>query len=262
VTLEVKHSSIVVLGINGAIAEAARTLREYEGRLHEIMMESVSVNFGDGAVSKTARRIPIEKAMLELKLAGKRSPACVASLSPVSTTSQQPVENMLQGAVLKELPPAAACPKKNGNYNVPFGSGDFCTPTGACPACGCANFCAYCGERTERSLGLRSFGSCKTCGAANFCASCGQPTSKKNKGLNLNTSFKAPYSDSPFGIYDLDCTGQNQMLPIQGMQGDNGQSFQFPNGMMAVMLPAGIQMGMNMTMVPYQQNGYPMPQTA
>lgn len=141
VTLLVQDRWIVVLGLAGAIVEAAEELRNAEE--------------GNLFVSRTS----ILKAMSDLREFTTSSHDLVTSVSCSSTTEgnlAQTIEASLrrpEGCVRKELPP------------------------GPCPRCGAVDVCGHSGQRSPQKTNRACPAPCARCNVARFCAYCGSATS-------------------------------------------------------------------------------------
>jgi len=179
VTLQVEEKQIVVLGIDGAVKEASRELRNYE---------SDSLHFEQGlevVKSSDVARLAIEASMSKL-----RNPRCPSSASTsadslpafVEDNCDQPTESQLQGAVISALPKIPAR-QQCGKAQDTIKQGYLAESTTSCRTCGVsvANFCVHCGQPSVKVV-QPACGACPDCRVAKFCVSCGKATATMNTG--------------------------------------------------------------------------------
>jgi hypothetical protein len=240
----VEEKQIMILGIKGAVIEAATELRTYEADKARFEQARQATKPND--VCRSA----IEGLMTQLKMEAAKI-STDENISCESTTidslpsfekddSFVPSENQMQGIVIAKLPPAdLQRPDKKKQT-----SSDSAKPSfSACPDCGdSGNFCVHCGQPQKKMVS--GFGACRRCGASNFCVFCGQPTLKKQ----LEDKKKKQASTTPTQDSGMTKARNNQMM-MQGMH----------PSMMAMYIPAGQMNQMNqMNQMPFPQ-GYQMP---
>jgi len=255
VTLQVEEKQIVVLGIDGAVKEASRELRNYE---------SDSLHFEQGlevVKSSDVARLAIEASMSKL-----RNPRCPSSASTsadslpafVEDNCDQPTESQLQGAVISALPKIPAR-QQCGKAQDTIKQGYLAESTTSCRTCGVsvANFCVHCGQPSVKVL-QPSCGGCPDCCAAKFCVSCGKATATMNTG-NIATMSMGATAAMPCNKEDAAHVDHHPMMPTQFFQPGvyGGDTMWAPEAMTTMFVPATMW-GTTMY-APYQQGfqGFP-----
>lgn len=156
VTLQIEESLITILGIEGAVLEAANALRTYD----EQKLDS-TINQGRPS---SAALLAINTAMSKLTTDSDKGP-----YSPLFQSN-----NLVQA---QAAPMAGAVTFKRSDAPAKGLKSTF----EACPTCGGGgNFCVRCGEPTEK-MPQCPLACCPTCGVVGFCAYCGHPTGNTTK---------------------------------------------------------------------------------
>jgi len=221
VTLQVDEMVVTVLGINTAVAEASKALRNSSQRGGEVAV---------GHPSEICRSA-LMKAMASLKVDGS-SKSSSSTCSTVDTLPQctengsSGSEHILQGVVTSKIPPKTPPPtNEDSSQRAPRSSntGAQHTPHGGCPTCGCtAKFCVNCGEPAQK-MQLNGVG-CPTCGATKFCVYCGHPTESYKKHVpTVPAATSRPDNlGAPGNMFKPDVVrnyaNQVPMMPMQQMQ--------------------------------------------
>lgn len=228
VTLKVEDDSIMVLGIAGAVEEAAKQLRNFDG---DGQMRSLS----EGTDPEQAR-IAISTAMAKLAVADNMSsaPTTADSLPPLPLTSCNSDE--------------AASFTSNESFSF-------------CPTCGSSGcFCIHCGKNVVE----HRLAGCPTCGVAKFCVYCGQPTERMLKMGSVSPSSPKPILQNKANMY-MPNVGYGDVPQMQSMQMMQMPMMQMPvqtattpsqSQGSPVMMPEGMMIPMPMSMpvdVCYQQ---------
>jgi len=173
VTIQVSEKHITVLGIDGAVKEAAKELRNHATKCH----------FGDLVEPSATSRSAIMAAITKLQLKGGSSSnaSTMDTLPTIRETADNSsgsgtAEHLMQGAVFSKMPPL--CDRGSSQQTNARSRGR--DADGAGPV----NFCVHCGHPTEK-IGNR---------IANFCAYCGKPTEQPD--MQMAGGASAPRMDS------------------------------------------------------------------
>jgi len=250
VGLQLDQRQITVLGITGAVAEAATELRK----------SNVGAGLDVGTPSEAAR-LAISEAMASLQGDGDAGNDAAYGYIQANNISMQTVSrNGMQGAGptkfatsrapvnMNHASRSAAAPKMRTVQEIEGTGGGG--GGGACVTCGdSSNFCVHCGKPARRIMTGPNAG-CTTCGAVNFCAFCGGATEKGLQARGGGSPAALPQVFYEGYNMDADSAATMQMMPMQYFQpGVNPQVMMMP-GMPGMMLP--------MTGMPFQQAGSPM----
>jgi hypothetical protein len=215
VTLNVEENQITVLGLAGAVIEAAKELQNNDS-------EETQLSLVSGKPSENARST-IRSALLDLVGDGD-----VTDVPQDPDMTQELSNGGLQGAVLSKLPSANAKPSSHKVATPPrqierIADPDQHITLAECPTCGSGgSFCSNCGKCIKRSRELPA--GCPTCGLVNFCVYCGQPTERmkiaQTRGSNGTTSVMVDFNDDCYdpGAHHLDVSPKMQMQTMQPMQ--------------------------------------------
>mmetsp|Transcript_17739 Transcript_17739/g.32828 ORF Transcript_17739/g.32828 Transcript_17739/m.32828 type:complete len:452 (+) Transcript_17739:110-1465(+) len=227
VTVQVDERSLTILGIAGAVIEAARELRKYASNNQTL---DLSIGIDCGEPSEVAREA-ITTAMSKLKMDSEKTAKFATSSLPTPSTtysngsSMSSEENSMQGAVTLRMPEGPSrhqAPKMQETDLQWAQEADSKWGFDACPTCGGGrNFCVQCGNPTGKMLQC-PLAACPTCGVVNFCAYCGHATGKKKEfsgNMQQAVSKSVPYGYEP-GMF---CADQVPMRSMQIFQpGVNG----------------------------------------
>jgi hypothetical protein len=233
VTIMQEDVQITLLGIKGAVVEAAQELRN-----REALDDSSHARGGSPPAAHSA----IDEALSELKLSpisfsGESSNTASTSFSTETgsvassfiesndslieghsyssspggsiATPWDSDDSPVQGVIIKSLPPCVMRPSLRPNDTDQKRSckqdSDVCAfkkeSAGPCSACGATSFCVHCGQSSLTS----SYSTCSTCFVANFCPSCGFATTR----LKPKSGFQVEGGPSP-------CGGSKLALPFAG----------------------------------------------
>jgi len=246
VTLQVEEKRITVLGIVGAVREAAVELAKYDNGKQQLGLEV-------GKPSDTARQ-SILKAIARLEVENCSDIFIGDNLLNSSQSAQKggaevPPEPMMEGAVTSKLPPpmSKGPPQHQQQSKNRSGSGGG-SSGGPCPTCGSsANFCVHCGQPTEKQLGS----GCPTCGALKFCVHCGQPTEKNFGNAPMGfvpaaQMYKPVAAPIPYGGEQMQLqfpqTGDGRLWQNMQQMGPTPSLVQTPEGTVMMCIPIGNQM--------------------
>jgi hypothetical protein len=265
VTVQVEEKQVTVLGIAGAVTEAAKAMQGSDPNENTVPLTS-------GSISEVARSA-ILSAMSDL--VGKGD----AVTSPLCTSNallQDSGKGSLQGAVMSNIPSATAKPPsqkssmrpwQNEKPNDKVTDVDAMVSSGECSICGCgASFCSSCGNSIKR---IKESNGCSGCGAVRFCVYCGQPTERMLKSQQRGgTCYQPDFSDDcydPGAIY-FDVSPK-PMQSIQTMQAvpvsacNTGSPMLMPqhmSGTPQMMMAPAVNMGMGFPMSPSPTNTFAM----
>jgi hypothetical protein len=257
---------ITVLGIEGAVVEAAKELRNYDSEERKIVDSGKPSDVARSAIDDAMSKLMVEGGPLSFSVASSDS------LPPMSVPTSD--NNMMQGAVTSKVPPPA--PVKTSSAKGQSQSQEHSHQANEmfsqCNVCGAANFCVHCGKPSGKMM-QGHVAACRACGTANFCVYCGQPTEKM---MNRGTLPHA-YSDGACQNYDPDMFNMDRMPtspmnPLQCPGGGNDlynpsmpmnpmmQKFQMPHipqigGRSPVLMPAGMMPNGMMMMIPCISSG-------
>mmetsp|Transcript_148949 Transcript_148949/g.263327 ORF Transcript_148949/g.263327 Transcript_148949/m.263327 type:complete len:464 (-) Transcript_148949:72-1463(-) len=221
VTLQVGGNHVNILGIKGAVAEAAKELCSYDADELQMVLSI------DRDKSSDAARLAIHTALASLAVDPEKKAfiqSALGSSSPlVQNDTLVQADSLMQGAVTVKMPPPYPVNSK-GPYDqqmhnmqgMEFQQGQM-----TCPTCGGGgNFCVHCGKPTEKMM-MSPHAACPTCGIVNFCAYCGQATAESAR---MN-SMSAPQQELPEapsyqpyepGMYQAEMIPQR--MPMQFVQ--------------------------------------------
>jgi len=236
VGLQLEQRQITVLGIAGAVAEAAKELRKSNlGAGLEVSMHS------------EAARLAISEAMASLQGDGDASHDDPYSYVQMNNLGMHPVSrNAMQGTAPTKFATSRA-PVNMNHFSHPAAAPQLQIQTaqdtggGACVTCGdSSNFCVHCGKPARRIMTGPNAG-CTTCGAVNFCAFCGGATEKGLQARGCGSPATLPQAFYQGYNSDVNCAANMQMMPMQYFQPGANQQ---------------------MMMVPVPMSGMPFPQNA
>jgi len=246
VTLQVSETSIIILGVKGAVAEAAKELQgsEFDSQYLDSSM--------DYAKPSEAARMAINMALSNLTVdADKRIASTSLATPPVlpNAGSMHGSEISMQGAVTLKT--------STSNLKIPFphqSSEADLQQVYDCPTCGGGgNFCVNCGHPTGKMM-QGSIAGCPTCGCVNFCGFCGQRTEKKMMEgmgtLQHRASGGASYTYEP-AMFSADSMPMMTMMPVQPTMQTTFQPAGQP--MMQPAVQTAIQPGMSPVNSPTSQ---------
>jgi hypothetical protein len=264
VTLQVEEKQVTVLGIAGAVIEAAKAIQRSDPDQNTVPPAS-------GSTSEIACSA-IQAAMSDLVGDGD------IAVSPRDTSTmmtQDSAKGSLQGAVMSSIPsvtakPAAQKPAVRLRQMEKAADMDTMGNSGECPMCGCgASFCSNCGNSIKR---IKEANGCPGCGAVNFCVYCGQPTERMR--ISQQRGMKGSQPDFPDDSFDVSPKMSMYVPAMQNVQGSPmvmTQNVQGAPGMMTMCMgfpmgqqnavamsgiPSGVQAGT--TMLVNQNNGMQM----
>jgi hypothetical protein len=191
VTLQISEAHVTILGIKGAVIEAAKELRTYA--FDSSHLDATT----DCGTPSAAARFAIETAMCSLTVDSDERPTSTMGSSrfPVlQNISSMQSESLMHGAVTAKLPTSSL--KGSSHQQLTHQQDPDLQQAINCQTCGGgSNYCVNCGGCTGKQGAV---GGCPECGAANFCSFCGHPTEKNmkkgNYAIQHRVSEGAPYA--------------------------------------------------------------------
>lgn len=261
VTLQIEEQQITVLGIEGAVMQAAQELQNYDSNRQCF---SVVADSKPSAIARSA----IMAAMADLKVDRD-----ITSASDSGAENSGIMDFTMQGAVM------SCKPSSQNQHQQSFNNRDMqqnSQSSGPCPTCGCsAKFCVHCGNPTQKA---EPGAGCPTCGVSKFCVYCGQPSEQRNTANSANMkniqTMPMQHAGPSLNMFKQEMPYNNQMqvmsMPMQFPQGGAYNSpaiMQAPDGTMMMCFPMDTQNGLmpasNM-IAPKQWNTgmMPMPYTS
>jgi len=258
VTLQVEETNITIMGIEGAVVEAAKEIHNYDfdkAHLGQSNHMSESSDVACAAISAAISRLFVDP---ESDFSPPTPYPMAHSLQTGVCT--QTSESAMQGAVMM---------KKAGSI-----SQQKMVHPEPCPTCGgIGTFCVNCGKPAGRMM-QQPFAGCSTCGLANFCAYCGEPAEKmqieSTGGMQQQvfaSNYKPGNTNAKPGMYCADpipvmpmqfvqprvytSSSQQTIMPMAKCIALTGQQgFQVLAGMSPLGSPIGMQAGPTMLLSP------------
>jgi len=240
VTLQVEDKQITVLGIKGAVAEAAQELRKYESdnKLLERGCEA--------ATPSDAAHSAILAAMAKLKVSEDGAESTNVS-SPGTTFTHtdtgdsgegngSPPRGLMQGVVISKMPPASS-PATNPQHESQINHSGGYSAYGSS-----ANFCVHCGKRAEKIAGI---------GTPKFCIYCGQPMATGADSTHSDSGNSGHVYVKPHKPHNgFSYANQMPVMPMQQFLPSPQYGNQMmPPGMVMLVPMAGAANGLQQRMV-------------
>jgi hypothetical protein len=254
VTLQVEERRIIVLGIQGAVMEAAKELRDYASDQRQFELDRQAGKPSDAA------RWAIEAALAKLRRSRKMyaegalsdASTSLDSLPPVAQDDMHAPVAQMDGVVISKMPPPSSKASSSQRAQKLYASQLYHADAG--PTYGdCGDFCVNCGRPSNRNP------------SANFCIFCGSPTMKMQlESMNGQQAVSGGSANAVYMPYQMSM--MTQFIPdapamqVPGLQVADMSSMYnpgapqmmsqgVPQGMVAMYVPAGMvpmQPGMSM----------------